>query len=67
MDANSIFRILVGVILLVGGLGWIVLVGFAAAMSDSDPDPRSTNFAALMGLVVAIIGGVVLALPLIFH
>lgn len=64
MDANSIFRILVGVLLLVGGIGWTGLVVMAAAMADSDPDPGSTNRAAIMGLGVAIVGGIILALPL---
>lgn len=64
MDANSIFRILVGVLLLVGGIGWTGLVVMAAAMADSDPDPRSTNGAALIGLGGAVLGGVILALPL---
>lgn len=65
MDPNSIFRIIVGILLVLGGIGWAGLVVLASAMADSDPDPGSTNRAALVGLGVAILGGIILALPLL--
>lgn len=66
MDANSIFRIIVGVLLILGGIGWAVLCAFAEAMSDTSHD-NSENGPIFVGLGVAAIGVVVLALPLFFH
>ena len=49
-----------GGLLLIGGILWVLFVGFAGAMADGDPDPGATNRAALVGLVFAIIGVLIL-------
>lgn len=49
-----------GLLLLLGGILWTLLVGFAGAMADGDPDPAATNRSALVGVVVAVVGLAVL-------
>lgn len=49
-----------GLLLTIGGILWVLLVGFAGAMADSDPDPAATNRSALVGVGVALVGIAVL-------
>lgn len=51
-----------GLLLVIGGILWVLTVGFAGAMADSDPDPSSTNRAALWGAAAIVAGGVILVL-----
>jgi hypothetical protein len=64
MDANSIFRIAVGITMLVGGLGYSGLIVLNAMTPDSDPN---VGFPLLLGLAIAILGVAALALPLFVH
>jgi hypothetical protein len=63
MDANSIFRIVVGVIMVVGG-GYFALILLNAMAPDSDPN---VGLPLLIGLAIALLGVATLALPLFVH
>jgi hypothetical protein len=49
-----------GLLLAIGGLCWVLLVAFAGAMADGDPNPGATNRAALIGAIVAVVGVLIL-------
>lgn len=66
MDANSFFRILVGIVLVLGGLGYVG-VRILGAISGMPDGPLLGWGPILAGLGVAAGGVFVLCLPLIFH